>query len=594
MRVLALVLALATSGLAIETVPDLDVAKYIGRWYQLYGNTFTARITRDGTCVAADYGLDQATGNITVINSERIGVPTGRLQTIEGFAYGTGPSNPGQLKVHLGDVPVDGDYWVVGLGPDTFGPDSLYQWALVSGPDAESLFVLVRDVREFEKTYARDVLEFVAELGFTGRDKEPQRVIQEGCLPFTPSSDSTTTANTRKKKLDWVDVLETLETLDWDKVGAGYASDEDVNAGSSWTDVLSQMQWDEEEGTWSLESWKPVEPVTELDINRYSGRWYQSYASFTAGTLLERQGACVTADYGVKADGSLSVVNTARTNSPDGELVEMTGHAYTKDASKPGQLTVHLDGLPVDGPYWVLAVGDEQGTGSYPWAIVSDPFRAFLFVLVRDTAQEDTDLVAKCRELGFTAPWNSPRKTVQEGCTYTEVSPAEDVAEDVAEEGGSAALLSALELRGGASGLGLGGPLHASCKMTIAFPKNSCSEVAEAIVSSAKDMMGFENCGGGNKCGYTVEDVADGNVKLVHETSVKHYKDDITFTLTDKGGSCEAKAFSTSQTWYAVLDNSVNYCNIHNLVDACMLQYIETDVSDSKCTQYSTADCERY
>ncbi|CAN0309174.1 unnamed protein product, partial [Ectocarpus sp. 12 AP-2014] len=107
-----------------------------------------------------------------------------------------------------------------------------------------------------------------------------------------------------------------------------------------------------------------------------------------------------------------------RTKSPDGELVEMTGHAYTKDGSKPGQLTVHLDGLPVDGPYWVLAVGDEQGTGSYPWAIVSDPFRAFLFVLVRDTAQEDTDLVAKCKELGFTAPWNSPRKTVQEGCTY--------------------------------------------------------------------------------------------------------------------------------------------------------------------------------
>lgn len=35
-----------------------------------------------------------------------------------------------------------------------------------------------------------------------------------------------------------------------------------------------------------------------------------------------------------------------------------------------------------------------------------------------------------------------------------------------------------------------------------------------------------------------------------------------------QGGSCEAKAFSTSQTWYAVLDNSVNYCNLHNLVSA--------------------------
>lgn len=41
---------------------------------------------------------------------------------------------PGQLKVHLGQAPVDGDYWVVGLGPATFGPDSAYEWAIVSGP----------------------------------------------------------------------------------------------------------------------------------------------------------------------------------------------------------------------------------------------------------------------------------------------------------------------------------------------------------------------------------------------------------------------------------------------------------------------------
>lgn len=36
------------------------------------------------------------------------------------------------------------------------------------------------------------------------------------------------------------------------------------------------------------------------------------------------------------------------------------------------------------------------------------------------------------------------------------------------------------------------------------------------------------------RCGYTVSKVANGSVKLVHETSVKHYKDDLTFTLTDK------------------------------------------------------------
>lgn len=36
------------------------------------------------------------------------------------------------------------------------------------------------------------------------------------------------------------------------------------------------------------------------------------------------------------------------------------------------------------------------------------------------------------------------------------------------------------------------------------------------------------------RCGYTVSKVANGKLSLVHETSVKHYKDDLTFTLTDK------------------------------------------------------------
>lgn len=111
--------------------------------------------------------------------------------------------------------------------------------------------------------------------------------------------------------------------------------------------------------------------------------------------------------------------------------------------------------------------------GPYPWAIVSDPLRAFLFVLVRDPegfsgSKAEKKVLKKCEKLGFTTSWNSPRKTVQEGCSYT-AFPAEDEAEaDVepaaveVEDGG--ALSSVLELRGGA--LGLGGPLHASCKVS--------------------------------------------------------------------------------------------------------------------------------
>lgn len=100
----------------------------------------------------------------------------------------------------------------------------------------------------------------------------------------------------------------------------------------------------------------------------------------------------------------------------------------------------------------------------YPWAIVSDPLRAFLFVLVRDPedfygSKAEKKVLKKCEKLGFTASWNSPRKTVQEGCSYT-TEPAEAAA--AVEVGDGGALSSVLELRGGA--LGLGGPVHASCK----------------------------------------------------------------------------------------------------------------------------------
>lgn len=48
----------------------------------------------------------------------------------------------------------------------------------------------MRDVPEFEEKFESDVLAFVRELGFTGQSKEPQRIVQEGCLPFDPASDA--------------------------------------------------------------------------------------------------------------------------------------------------------------------------------------------------------------------------------------------------------------------------------------------------------------------------------------------------------------------------------------------------------------------
>ena len=53
--------------------------------------------------------------------------------------------------------------------------------------EALMLFILVRDVPRFDEMYAKEVLALVKDLGFTGPMKEPQPIVQEGCLPFDPN-----------------------------------------------------------------------------------------------------------------------------------------------------------------------------------------------------------------------------------------------------------------------------------------------------------------------------------------------------------------------------------------------------------------------
>lgn len=55
--------------------------------------------------------------------------------------------------MHLQGVPAPGPYWIFGLGPETYGPDGLYQWAVVSSELQIDLFVLARNVSDFYSTW---------------------------------------------------------------------------------------------------------------------------------------------------------------------------------------------------------------------------------------------------------------------------------------------------------------------------------------------------------------------------------------------------------------------------------------------------------
>jgi lysozyme C len=120
--------------------------------------------------------------------------------------------------------------------------------------------------------------------------------------------------------------------------------------------------------------------VNELNIDNYLGHWFQIYGAPT-NAIFQGYGTCITADYGLLDNGYVSVLN-AQVNR-NKEIEKINGYAYYKNTSEPGQLTVHLDGVPGDSPYWVVKLG-EIVDNQYQYTIITTPSGISLWVLARD------------------------------------------------------------------------------------------------------------------------------------------------------------------------------------------------------------------
>jgi len=131
---------------------------------------------------------------------------------------------------------------------------------------------------------------------------------------------------------------------------------------------------------WLAAAASSPQAVDKLDIAKYLGKWFQIYGAPT-NVVFQGYGKCITADYGLLPDGNVSVHN-AQLNAKN-ELEQIGGYAYYKNMSEPGKLTVHLDGTPVDAPYWVVALGEERN-GQYQYSIVTTPSGISLWVLARN------------------------------------------------------------------------------------------------------------------------------------------------------------------------------------------------------------------
>lgn len=124
---------------------------------------------------------------------------------------------------------------------------------------------------------------------------------------------------------------------------------------------------------------EPPETVDRVDLERYTGVWHE-FARLP-NRFQEQCAADVTAEYSLRDDGRLTVVNRCRTHA--GALDEATGIARIVDTESNARLEVsfvRIFGLSLFwGDYWVLGLGPE-----YEYAVVGTPDREYGWLLVRD------------------------------------------------------------------------------------------------------------------------------------------------------------------------------------------------------------------
>jgi len=126
----------------------------------------------------------------------------------------------------------------------------------------------------------------------------------------------------------------------------------------------------------------PLETVSAVDINRYSGKWYE-IAKYPV--VFENGCVDVTAEYTVLEDGAVRVVNTC--GSTDGSSRDIVGSATVTDPSTNAKLRVSFFGPLFGAPYWIIELDDD-----YQYAVVGDPTREFLWILSRTPSLDDATL----------------------------------------------------------------------------------------------------------------------------------------------------------------------------------------------------------
>ncbi|MBI5647408.1 MAG: lipocalin family protein [Ignavibacteriae bacterium] len=135
-------------------------------------------------------------------------------------------------------------------------------------------------------------------------------------------------------------------------------------------------------------NYAPLDTVQSVDLQRYTGLWNE----IASKPVSQQEGCrCTTAEYSIREDGDIRVVNTCRKG---GEISQAEGKAFIVPNTNNTKLRVQFF-WPFRGDYWILDLADD-----YSYAVVGLPSRKYFWILSRtprmhpDTLRMLTDRLA--------------------------------------------------------------------------------------------------------------------------------------------------------------------------------------------------------
>lgn len=137
-----------------------------------------------------------------------------------------------------------------------------------------------------------------------------------------------------------------------------------------------------------------LEVVQSVDLTRYAGRWYE--IARLPNSFQKKCADAVTADYSLRKDGKIEVINRCRKAS--GKYATAKGKAKIVDKNTNAKLKVTFF-WPFYGDYWILDLGP-----NYEYAVVGEPDRKYLWILSRSPQMDEAlyqQLLQKMAAQGF-------------------------------------------------------------------------------------------------------------------------------------------------------------------------------------------------